>query len=423
MISENQVGEILSRRHRNESISHIARTMNLSRPTVRRYVNMPEEQAQQARRHQKLNRSSVLDEYRDQIERVFYDTEGNCVNVREVFTELHPDIQPSLRLLQWYCRKEGFRSRLCKTRAAKHTRSIETPPGFEVQIDFGEKTVLVNNEPTVIHFFVAVLGYSRKIHAVFYTAENFEAWVHGLEQTFLRFGGIPRHVVCDNAKALVYQPSVNGRPIEYNKRFKAICRYWGTNPQACKPHNPEEKGKVERAVGYVKSSFLKDFRAFSSLEDIQEKFELWAEQLADSRRMHTADGLPFTPQERFTLEKTALLPITKAPLNNYRLEKRKVSVGGLVTVDYCRYQLPAELMEQSVDLMIGDNTIVVLYQGRTIARLDKNTDAVNSMARILKPGADDMVGASPAVNAQVANALKYNPLGRSLSHYEEAARW
>ena len=44
MISENQVGEILSRRHRNESISHIARTMNLSRPTVRRYVNMLEEQ-------------------------------------------------------------------------------------------------------------------------------------------------------------------------------------------------------------------------------------------------------------------------------------------------------------------------------------------------------------------------------------------
>ena len=43
MISENQVGEILSRRHGNESISHIARTMSLSRPTVSRYVNMLEE--------------------------------------------------------------------------------------------------------------------------------------------------------------------------------------------------------------------------------------------------------------------------------------------------------------------------------------------------------------------------------------------
>ena len=43
MISENQVGEILSRRHRNESISHIARTMNFSRSTVKRYVNMLEE--------------------------------------------------------------------------------------------------------------------------------------------------------------------------------------------------------------------------------------------------------------------------------------------------------------------------------------------------------------------------------------------
>lgn len=423
MINENQVGEILSRRQRNESISQIARTMNLSRPTVRRYANMPEEQAQQARTHQKLNRCSILDEYRDQIERIFYDTEGNCVNVQEVFAKLHPEMQPSLRLIQWYCQKEGFRSCLRHTRATKHTRSIETPPGFEVQIDFGEKTVSVNSEPTTIHFFTATLGYSRKIYAVFYKAENFEAWAHGLEQTFLHFGGIPRHVVCDNAKALVYQPAANGQPIEYNKRFKAICRYWGTNPQACKPHNPEEKGKVERTVSYVKSSFLKDFRAFTSLEDIQEKFELWTEQWADKRRMHTAVGLPFTPRERFTLDKAALLPISKPPLNNYRLEKRKVGIGGLITVDYCRYQLPAELTEQSVDLMIGVNTIVVLHQGSTIARLDKNTDAVKSMARILKRDANDMVGKALAANTWVANSLKYNPLGRSLSDYEEAARW
>ena len=173
----------------------------------------------------------------------------------------------------------------------------------------------------------------------------------------------------------------------------------------------------------MKSSFLKDFRAFTSLEDIQEKFELWTEQWADKRRMHTADGLPFTPRERFTLDKAALLPISKPPLNNYRLEKRKVGIGGLITVDYCRYQLPAELTEQSVDLMIGVNTIVVLHQGSTIARLDKNTDAVKSMARILKRDANDMVGKALAANTWVANSLKYNPLGRSLSDDEEAARW
>ena len=125
-------------------------------------------------------------------------------------------MQPSLRLIQWYCQKEGFRSCLRHTRATQHTRSIETSPGFKVQIDFGEKTVSVSSEPTTIHFFTATLGYSRKIYAVFYKAENFEAWAHGLEQTFLHFG--------DNAKALVYQPAVNGQPIEYNKRFKAVCR-------------------------------------------------------------------------------------------------------------------------------------------------------------------------------------------------------
>ena len=51
MISENQVSEILGQRQRNESISQIARTMNLSRPTGRRYANMTEKQTLQARRY------------------------------------------------------------------------------------------------------------------------------------------------------------------------------------------------------------------------------------------------------------------------------------------------------------------------------------------------------------------------------------
>ena len=100
-----------------------------------------------------------------------------------------------------------------------------------------------------------------------------------------------------------------------------------------------------------------------------------------------------------------------------------VSIGGLVTVDYCRYQLPAELTEQSVDLMIGDNTIVVLHQGSIIARLTKNTDAAKSMAHILKRGADDVIGKTLSHNTWVVNSLKYNSLERSLSDYEEAPQW
>ena len=56
-------------------------------------------------------------------------------------------------------------------------------------------------------------------------------------------------------------------------------------------------------------------------------------------------------------------------------------------------------------------------------RVDRNTDAVKSMARILKRGADDVVGKALAVNTRVVNSLKYNSLGRSLSDYEEAAQW
>lgn len=52
-----------------------------------------------------------------------------------------------------------------------------------------------------------------------------------------------------------------------------------------------------------------------------------------------------------------------------------------------------------------------------------DVQSLDSMARILKRDTNDMVGKALAANTWVANSLKYNPLGRSLSDYEEAARW
>ena len=53
-----------------------------------------------------------------------------------------------------------------------------------MQIDFAEKDVIVNGETLRGHFFIAVLGYSRRIFAKAYSAENQAAWLDGIESAF-----------------------------------------------------------------------------------------------------------------------------------------------------------------------------------------------------------------------------------------------
>jgi transposase len=40
---------------------------------------------------------------------------------------------------------------------------FETPPGHQLQIDFGETRVPVGEESVRVYLFVATLGYSRRI--------------------------------------------------------------------------------------------------------------------------------------------------------------------------------------------------------------------------------------------------------------------
>lgn len=385
MLSPEQVGEILSRHKRGEGKRKIARSMGISSKTVVRYLRMDPEQSRQAMCKQSLNRSSILDAHKDYITEKFWEVEGNCQNLCEELLR-EKNLQVNLRTLQWYCKHKlpvRREFRLAHSSKAQHPHRIETAPGEEVQIDFGEKDVLVDGKPQRIHFFTATLGYSRRIYSAFFPVENQEAWFTGLEQAFRYFGGIPRTVVCDNAKALVYKPREGKEQPIYNRNFRALCRYWGTVPVACRPVKPQHKGKVERTVEYIQNSFLKDFRMFRSIQDIQEKFELWERTQACKREMETADAIPirFTPASRFRTEFPELIPFTKPPIATYRLEKRKVSASGVISVDNRLYKITEDLRNLTVDVQIGRSQIVVCFEGKTLQKLDKAADCCKPITR------------------------------------------
>jgi transposase len=72
-----------------------------------------------------------------------------------------------------------------------------------LQIDFGETRVEVGGEPVRAHVFVATLGWSRRCWVQAFRHERQSAWFDGIEGAFAHFGGVPKEVLLDNAKALV----------------------------------------------------------------------------------------------------------------------------------------------------------------------------------------------------------------------------
>jgi len=74
---------------------------------------------------------------------------------------------------------------------ARATVRFETRPGQQLQIDFGQRRVEIGGALRLVSFFVATLGYSRRIHVRAFAGERQENWFEGMESAFAAFGGVP----------------------------------------------------------------------------------------------------------------------------------------------------------------------------------------------------------------------------------------
>ena len=362
-IFQNQINELSKQ---GQSIRGIARKLGISRQSVRKYMNGPPKY--KAPVQDSFN--NYLKINRETIKELFFEMNGHCVPLLRKLRESY-DGSANLRGLQIFCRQ--FRKEL-KNRGESIPCRYETQPGDHLQIDFGEQDVMIGGSSVRIHFFVSVLGYSRRLYVKAFTAENTEAWLNGIEHAFRHFGGVPLAIVSDNTKCLVTVH--NGSELKFNERYTAFCHYWNVKPVACTPYKPRSKGKCERMVRYFKENALPG-RNFDSLEDLQKWIDLWLVKYSDVRKLslvHTSGIQAETPAERFTQkERSELRTVDRVFFTNIREETRKADKCGLIRVENRLYKLPEQYSNQSVFIQITDTEIIFHDADNKVIRIDKAT--------------------------------------------------
>lgn len=336
----------------------IAKEMGCSRNTVRRYVRQGGWQP-----YQSPQRTGRLTAHAQWLSAAFRQHRGNCDVVRQELQRQH-GVVVSLRTIE---RAVVHLRREVLAQSAATVR-FETPPGHQLQIDFGTVRVPVGepgDEPLKVHLFVATLGYSRRTYVAVFLHERQSAWLQGLEGAFRHFGGTTREVLVDNARALVADHDAQTREVVFNDRFHAFCRYWRVTPRACAPYRARTKGKDERGVGYVKRNAIAGHR-FASLEELQAHLVHWMREVADVR-VHGTTAEP--PIQRFARdERQALAPLgAKAPFLQVREVNRRVHTDACIELDTNRYSVPWKLIGEIVTVVVAERQVRVLYAGQEVA--------------------------------------------------------
>lgn len=91
----------------------------------------------------------------------------------------------------------------------------------------------------------------------------------GLHEAFIAFGGVPRGALFDRLKTAVSGQQSGGEPI-FNAEMLRFAAHYGFQPLACRPYRAKTKGRVERAVSYLRKGFFYG-RSFRDLEDLNEQ--------------------------------------------------------------------------------------------------------------------------------------------------------
>jgi transposase len=352
MLGEGAVAQVFALKALGWGAKRISQETGVSRNTVRDWLRSGE-----SRRYGgDQGRPGILTPHRDWIRARFHAGVRNSDVLRQELASR--GIAVSLRTVE----REVKPFRQAWERAQKATMRFETMPGKQMQVDFGEKWLLIGGERQKRYVFVATLGFSRRCYIEISGSLRQRDWIMGLEDAFRHFGGVPEEVLTDNAKPLVLGRK-GGRP-QFHPEFEAFCRHWGVVPRACQPFRARTKGKVENGVGYAKGNALGRLE-WESDEALDEHLTWWMREVADVRVHGTTHERPI---DRFEMEKAALKPVGNQPSHlRVRHFTRKAATDGRIDVDTNRYSVPPQFVGITLEVRVEFELIQVMSRGVVIA--------------------------------------------------------
>jgi len=244
-------------------------------------------------------------------------------------------------------------------------------PAEEGQVDWGcFGRVRIGTATRPLSAFVLVLSWSRALHAVFTLDQTLESFLRGHVEAFQALGGVPRVLLLDNLKSAVLERQ--GDAIRFHPRLLELCGHYHCVPRPCAVAAAWEKGRVERAIRYLREAFFAA-RTFRDVADLNAQFVQWRDTVAHTRRV---PGDPTrTVAEALAEEQPRLLPLPAHPFPTALV--RGVTSGKTPYLRFDRnwYSIPHTLVRVPLTLVAEAETIRVLHGSTEVAVHRRSYDA------------------------------------------------
>jgi transposase len=289
---------------------------------------------------------------------------------------------------------------------------VESLVGEQGQVDWAHVgQVPVAGGQRALWLFVQVLSWSRGMWGEFV----FDMGAHSLARSLVRaagaFGGTPRQWLFDNPKAVTLER--HAQAVRFNPVLLEVAGHYRVQPRVCEVRKANQKGKVERAIRYLRERFLAG-RTLHSVEQANRELSTFLQEVAHARPHPVQPGR--TVAQCLTEERERLLPLPAVPAATDRVEPVAVDSTAFIRLDTNSYSVPPQYAHRTLTLVADDTTVRLLdgqqevalharcWGRRQLLEAPEHRQALLALKRQASPskGQDRLRHALPGVDALFA---------------------
>ncbi|WP_248964808.1 IS21 family transposase [Sphaerisporangium perillae] len=341
----------IRRLHRAEQmpIKAIARRLGMSKNTVKRALA-----ADEVPTYRRAGKGSIVDAVEPQIRALLADfprMPATVIAERIGWDRSMTVFKDRIRLLRPFYQPVDPASRTTYQPGELAQCDLWFPP-VKVPLGAGHR-----GSPPVL---VMVLGYSRWLMARMLPSRKAGDLFAGHWALLSGLGAVPKTLVWDNESAIGQWKAGRAQLTAQAQAFRGVL---GIAIWQCRPGDPEAKGLVERANGYLETSFLPG-RSFGSPHDFNAQLAQWLGK-ANARRHRRLECRPVDRLHADLAAMVALPPV--APTVGWRTSTR-LPRDHYVRIASNDYSVHPSAIGRLVEVVADLEQVSVTCGGRPVAR-------------------------------------------------------
>ncbi len=248
---------------------------------------------------------------------------------------------------------------------------LQTFPGEQAQADWASfGTLKVGHAKRRLSCFVMTLSYSRALWLEFFFDQRLESLLLGHVHAFSDWGGVPRSILYDNMRSIVLERM--GDLIHFHPRILELAGHYHFAPLPCNVRRGNEKGRVERAIRYIRESFF-SARSFNTLSDLNRQALKWRDEIAYQRKH--PDYSDQIVKDVFLQEQPRLLQLPAHPMETDLIKPVRSGKTIYIRFDGNDYSIPPEAVGRQLTLVAGPSLVRLLDGSIEIARHARSYDS------------------------------------------------